>query len=106
MRKLENEMLNALRAGRAWHSGNTSVTAPDNTRGASAPSIHDYLPRHREPPATRLFQLESIIIRLLTHINLTLLPPDLLGHIFTVSPRVRDALTKSPPQTLKSPENP
>lgn len=31
MRKLENEMLAALRAGRDWQSGNTSVTAPDRT---------------------------------------------------------------------------
>ena len=39
MRKLENEMLAALRAGRAWQSGNTSVTAPDNT-GRAAVYLH------------------------------------------------------------------
>lgn len=39
MRKLETEMLVALRAGRAWQSGNTSVTAPDNT-GRAAVYLH------------------------------------------------------------------
>ena len=39
MRKLENEMLAALRAGRDWQSGNTSVTAPDNT-GRAAVYLH------------------------------------------------------------------
>ena len=31
MRKIETQMIAALRAGRAWQSGNTSVTAPDRT---------------------------------------------------------------------------
>ena len=39
MRKLENEMLAALRAGRAWQSGNTSVTAPNST-GRAAVYLH------------------------------------------------------------------
>ena len=41
MKKLETEMLAALRAGRAWHSGNTSVTAPDNT-GRAAVYLHGH----------------------------------------------------------------
>lgn len=39
MRKLENEMLNALRAGRAWQSGNTAVTARD-ADGCAAVYLH------------------------------------------------------------------
>ena len=39
MKKLETEMLAALRTGRAWRSGNTSVTAPDNT-GRAAVYLH------------------------------------------------------------------
>ena len=35
MRKIEQQMIAALRAGRAWQSGNTSVTAPDRTGRAS-----------------------------------------------------------------------
>ena len=31
MRKIEREMVKALRDGHAWQSGNTSVTAPDHT---------------------------------------------------------------------------
>ena len=58
MRKLENEMLAALRAGRAWHSGNTSVTASDNT-GRAAVYLHgnhvaDWRNGRAEPNLTTL----------------------------------------------------
>lgn len=39
MRKIEREMLSALHEGRAWQSGNTTVTAPDNT-GRAAVYLH------------------------------------------------------------------
>ena len=39
MRKIEQQMIAALRAGRAWQSGNTSVTAPDRT-GRAAVYLH------------------------------------------------------------------
>lgn len=41
MRKLENEMLAALRAGRAWQSGNTAVTARD-ADGRAAVYLHGH----------------------------------------------------------------
>lgn len=41
MRKLENEMLTALRAGRAWQSGNTAVTARD-ADGCAAVYLHGH----------------------------------------------------------------
>lgn len=52
-------------------------------------NIHDYTPRHRDPPATRLFQLESLIIRLLKEATSQ---KEIINRICEVSPRVRDAL--------------
>ena len=39
MRKIEQQMIDALRAGRAWQSGNTVVSAPDRT-GRVAVYLH------------------------------------------------------------------
>lgn len=51
--------------------------------------IHDYLPRHRDPPATRLFQLESLIIRFLKEEESR---KEILDRICEVSPRIRDVI--------------
>lgn len=54
-------------------------------------NIHDYIPRHRDPPATRLFQLESLVIRLLKEEDSR---RELVDRICEVSPRIRDALNQ------------
>ncbi len=64
MRKLEHEMMDALCAGRAWHSGNTSVTAPDNT-GRAAVYLHgnhlaDWRAGHVVPNLTTLARWPTV----------------------------------------------